>query len=464
MARINDGTSKSRWSSLISGSTIATNKWYNRGDKYKPTSITIHSMEGNDGAEEYAMKLSEGTGKTSYNYCIGSDGTIWGSVPEEYGSKSCNSRNHDLETINIVVATVNDNGEITQEAWDSLVRLSADVGNRYGFELSYTGNKDGTIHTHAMYKSGTDCPGAYLTSQLSQLADEANARNSSSSSSSTSGSSESSTTSSSTSGVDALIASGVINLEFSYGYNDGQMSEVHRGVMTEYDVDFNAYGSTLTIEGVSKEFVSFRDPKSVTYKGMTIEEIVRSIADEEGWIVEEDSIEPIADVKESIVYSLTTGMSMGNNIYDGNNLVAGSGSGSGTISDGTITATQQKVIDSARSHTTGQAGWCAKWVSQVFDGAGLGYPGGDACDMYDSWCTSSNKSDLKPGMIIAIHPSPTSNFGHVGIYIGNDTIRHNAGGTVKDNSVDEWISTYTPKNATNIAKWGWINGKDLSAS
>ena len=58
MAINTDGTSKYRWSTLIDGSTIATNKWYNRGNKYKPKSITIHSMAGNDSAWSYAEKLS----------------------------------------------------------------------------------------------------------------------------------------------------------------------------------------------------------------------------------------------------------------------------------------------------------------------------------------------------------------------------------------------------------------------
>ena len=452
-----------KWSSLAKGNTIATNKWYNRGDKYTPKSITIHSMEGNDTAQKYAQKLKDSNNRISYNYCIGSDGTIWGSVPEEFGSISSNSKNHDLESINIVMAVVNDNGEVTQEAWNSLVRLAKDVSSRYGFTLEYTGDKSGTVTTHAMFFDDTDCPGSYLTGKLSQLADEANGK-SSSDSSGNSSTSSSSTTSSSSGDALSKIPAGVINLEFSYGYNDGQMSEVHRGVMTEYDISFDPTGATLTIEGVSLEFVSFNDPNSVTYKGMTIEEIIRSIAKEEGWIIDDDSIEPIAEVKESVTYSLTTAAAASGgltNVYDNGSGSSSTGSG-GTITDGSMNATQQKLVNAANARTTGRAGWCAEWVSLVFQDAGLGYPGGNACDMYDKWCKSSDKSQLKPGMIIAIHPSPTSSYGHIGIYIGNNTVRHNAGGNVKNSTVDEWIKDYTPSNATNIAKWGWADNNDLS--
>ena len=61
---------------------------------------------------------------------------------------------------------------------------------------------------------------------------------------------------------------------------------------------------------------------------------------------------------------------------------------------------------------------------------GSGYFGGNACDMCRSWCHSSNRSELKVGMIIAdvSHPgtgAPGLTYGHVGIYIGNNKVRSN---------------------------------------
>ena len=263
--------------------------------------------------------------------------------------------------------------------------------------------------------------------------------------------------------MESYIADGNRDLEFSYGYNDGEMSDSYTVTMTEYSIDFDASGARLTIEGVSEPVVDdFVDPKSVTYKNMTIEEIIRSIAEEEGWIINDDSIEPIEDVEESEVYSIATSVAA-SSTSSFSDAVAG---GSGGISDGTIGADQQKIIDCCKSTAFTGTGWCAKWVSMVFSAAGYPYPGGNADDMYYNFCTSTNKADLKPGMIIAVAPSgATGNqYGHVGIYIGNNQVMHNAD-QVRTDTVDKWISTYGPTGShphNNQVKWGWMDNRALA--
>ena len=162
--------------------------------------------------------------------------------------------------------------------------------------------------------------------------------------------------------MESYIADGNRTLEFSYGYNDGEMSDTYSVTMTEYSIDFAASGATLSIEGVSEPVVNdFADPKSVTYKNMTIEEIIRSIAEEEGWIINDDSIEPIAEVKESEVYSIATSVASSvTDPFSGAN--SSSGSSGGTVDDGTIGDTQQKIIDSCKQVRFQGTGWCAKWV------------------------------------------------------------------------------------------------------
>lgn len=95
------------------------------------------------------------------------------------------------------------------------------------------------------------------------------------------------------------------------------------------------------------------------------------------------------------------------------------------------------------------------WVSQVYQAAGCGYPGGNANDMYWNYCTSSDRSALQPGMIIAVpsHPHSTAGsiYGHVGIYIGNGTVMHNIG-SIATWSLDSWISYY---GASYTPRWGW---------
>lgn len=139
------------------------------------------------------------------------------------------------------------------------------------------------------------------------------------------------------------------------------------------------------------------------------------------------------------------------------------GGGTGAPQIAGASARQQTVVNMAYATPSPGQGWCAAWVTNVFRAAGVGYFGGNACDMCRSWCHSSNRNDLKVGMIIAdvSHPGTGSaglTYGHVGIYIGNNKVRSNEGPiTVK--SLDSFIRFY---GAGTGCKWGWIGGIDLS--
>lgn len=139
------------------------------------------------------------------------------------------------------------------------------------------------------------------------------------------------------------------------------------------------------------------------------------------------------------------------------------GGGTGAPQIAGASARQQTVVNMAYATPSPGQGWCAAWVTNVFRGAGVGYFGGNACDMCRSWCHSSNRSELKVGMIIAdvSHPgtgAPGLTYGHVGIYIGNNRVMSNEGPiTVK--SLDSFIRFY---GAGTGCKWGWIGGIDLS--
>ena len=102
------------------------------------------------------------------------------------------------------------------------------------------------------------------------------------------------------------------------------------------------------------------------------------------------------------------------------------------------------------------------WVSQVFSNAGYGYASGNACDMYNSWCTSSNRGDLKPGMIVAVsshaHTSAGRIYGHIGIYVGGGVMMDNVG-YIRTINVNEWISYY---GTTVTPRWGWLMGIKLA--
>lgn len=120
------------------------------------------------------------------------------------------------------------------------------------------------------------------------------------------------------------------------------------------------------------------------------------------------------------------------------------------------------VINSCYSTPSPGAGYCAAWVTNVFVNAGIGAFYGDACDMYASWCYTSDRGSLAPGMIVAVSTwSGTSAgriYGHIGIYIGGGMVMDNIG-YIRTIDIDSWIGTYS---TTVSPRWGWLGGVVLS--
>ena len=108
------------------------------------------------------------------------------------------------------------------------------------------------------------------------------------------------------------------------------------------------------------------------------------------------------------------------------------------------------------------SGWCAAWVTNVFVNAGVGYWGGDACDMYATWCYSSDQSTIQPGMIVAVSTwngtSAGRIYGHVGVYVGGGLVMDNVG-YIRTIDLGSWIGTY---GTTVSPRWGWLGGVALS--
>lgn len=134
---------------------------------------------------------------------------------------------------------------------------------------------------------------------------------------------------------------------------------------------------------------------------------------------------------------------------------SGSSGVSGTISSGNTSSKGQAIVNACYQVGSPGSGLCAMWVSQVYSRAGYGYPGGNANNMYWNYCTSSNKGDLQPGMIIAVSTwtgtSAGRIYGHVGIYIGGGMVMHNVG-SIQTMGLDAWINTY---GTTVTPRWGW---------
>ena len=139
-----------------------------------------------------------------------------------------------------------------------------------------------------------------------------------------------------------------------------------------------------------------------------------------------------------------------------------SSSGGGTPQSSAGTGSQQRVVSACYSTPSPGLGLCAAWVSNVFSRAGLGFIGGNACDMYNAYCTSSNRSNLQVGMIVAVsthsHTTAGRIYGHVGIYIGNNQVMENIG-SINTQSLDSWCAYY---GTTVSPRWGWLGGIALS--
>ena len=107
---------------------------------------------------------------------------------------------------------------------------------------------------------------------------------------------------------------------------------------------------------------------------------------------------------------------------------------------------QKKIVNAAYITPSPGAGWCAMWVSQVYQNAGLGYIGGNACDMYRNYTFTSDRSKLKVGMLVAVESSSSGSsagltYGHVGIYIGDGKVIDNIG-RIRVTTLDDWIATF----------------------
>ena len=147
-----------------------------------------------------------------------------------------------------------------------------------------------------------------------------------------------------------------------------------------------------------------------------------------------------------------------------NNSSSGGGSyASGTPQQNAGSGKQQAVVNACYSTPSPGQNWCAAWVTNVFRNAGVGYFGGNACDMFNAWCYSSDRSALQVGMIVADSShsgtgAPGLIYGHVGIYVGGGIVMSNEG-AITSKSLDSFISFYGTGSGV---RWGWLGGIALS--
>lgn len=119
----------------------------------------------------------------------------------------------------------------------------------------------------------------------------------------------------------------------------------------------------------------------------------------------------------------------------------------------------QAIANTASWTPASPPSYCAAWISSIYSNAGYPYISMNADDMYWAYCSSSDREEIIPGMIIAV-PSHTHTkmggiYGHVGIIVsidGNLYVKHSSSGRVLTWTLDEWISYY---DTTYTPQWGF---------
>lgn len=136
---------------------------------YPVTRVTVHHMAGNLTIESCQSVFNVPDRKASSNYGIGSDGRIGCYVDEDYAAWTSASYDNDNRAITIEVADEDCiNWVPSKAAYDSTVRLCADICNRYGIVPTYTGDTRGSFTEHMMF-AATGCPGPWWHERMPQF-------------------------------------------------------------------------------------------------------------------------------------------------------------------------------------------------------------------------------------------------------------------------------------------------------
>ena len=153
--------------SPLTTKTLTTTKRSSRFGT-KISRVIVHHWAGTAGGIERLVYSSD---KVSANYIILSNGTIIGSVPEEYRAWTSGSATADRQSITIEVqnSTRSPNWEVSDAAIKALEKLIADIAKRYRWSTIREGYE---VRGHREFAS-TACPGPYLWPRLGTIAKNA---------------------------------------------------------------------------------------------------------------------------------------------------------------------------------------------------------------------------------------------------------------------------------------------------
>lgn len=166
-------------SSMVVYTNLSPNIYGKR--THKIDTITIHCMAF-DGTVERCGAVFAKSGRASSNYGIGSDGRVGLYVDEANASCASSNKANDERAVTIEVACKPYHPyEVTGAAYESLVKLCADICQRNGIkELKWQGNKSligkvdqQNMTVHRWFKNKA-CPGDYLYNRHGDIAKRVN--------------------------------------------------------------------------------------------------------------------------------------------------------------------------------------------------------------------------------------------------------------------------------------------------
>ena len=227
----------------------------------------------------------------------------------------------------------------------------------------------------------------------------------------------------------------------------------------------------------SRELVTFQSAESTDQDGGYWRAAVNILSAVCGWSADKISIGQLPT--EVIQWAMqmynvrladTQGADLVNEIYQmlqtsGPN-VGNTGQTSGDVFNGDVSEAQKKIIEVAKNSEkygiTAQGGYCQKWVSDVFEKAGVSNARpASAREAARQYGASTDWTKVIPGCCVYGYGwnsggNPDNVYGHVGIYVGNNTVMDNIG-YVKEWALMDWVNAGN-KRVPQGTGWGWHGG------
>jgi hypothetical protein len=143
-------------------------KWSARPKGVRINGLNVHHHAATN--DSGIRRLVTSSDPASANYIIRNNGSLIGSVPEEYRAwtTSAYANDDDKITVEIQNETGAPDWRISAAAMDTLVRLYADIAQRYRFAPVRA-----SLKGHQEYGVATACPGPYLLPRLDDVARKA---------------------------------------------------------------------------------------------------------------------------------------------------------------------------------------------------------------------------------------------------------------------------------------------------